>query len=79
MKPLVDFIIQQAGGNSLPKLAAQLAVYRVFRRVPRDLILANNIRTLNITDESFEVQSRELYDAIVDAIESTFGVKYARN
>lgn len=76
LKPLFDFIIDQAGGDALPKVAAQLAVYRVFRRVPRELVLADNINSLNIADPTIEVHNKELYDAIVRAIEATFGVKY---
>jgi hypothetical protein len=79
LKPLLDFIIDQAGGKALPKIAAQLAVYRVFRRVPRELVLADNIHTLRIGDPTLEVHNKELYDAIVRAIESTFGVKYEPN
>jgi len=79
LKPLLDFIIDQAGGKALPKIAAQLAVYRVFRRVPRELVLADNIHTLRIGDPTLEVHNKELYDAIVRAIESTFGVKYESN
>lgn len=76
LKPLFDFIIDKAGGDALPKVAAQLAVYRVFRRVPRELVLADNIHSLNIADPTIEVHNKDLYDAIVRAIEATFGVKY---
>jgi hypothetical protein len=76
LKPLFDFIIDKAGGDALPKVAAQLAVYRVFRRVPRELVLADNIHSLNIADPTIEVHNKELYDAIIRAIEATFGVKY---
>jgi hypothetical protein len=76
LKPLLDFIIDQAGGKALPKIAAQLAVYRVFRRVPRELVLADNIHSLKINDPTIEVHNKDLYDAIVRAIEATFGVKY---
>ncbi|MBV8281137.1 MAG: hypothetical protein JO347_03620, partial [Candidatus Eremiobacteraeota bacterium] len=76
LKPLLDFIIDQAGGKALPKIAAQLAVYRVFRRVPRELVLADNIHSLKIGDPTIEVHNKDLYDAIVRAIETTFGVKY---
>ncbi|MBV8171496.1 MAG: hypothetical protein JO219_06170 [Candidatus Eremiobacteraeota bacterium] len=79
LKPLLDFIIDQAGGKNLPKIAAQLAVYRVFRRVPRELVLADNIHSLKIGDPTIEVHNKELYDAIVRAIETTFGVKYESN
>ncbi|HME81773.1 MAG TPA: hypothetical protein VKF82_06820 [Candidatus Eremiobacteraceae bacterium] len=79
LKPLLDFIIDQAGGKALPKIAAQLAVYRVFRRVPRELVLADNIHSLKIGDPTIEVHNKELYDAIVRAIEATFGVKYDSN
>jgi hypothetical protein len=76
LKPLFDFIIDKAGGDALPKVAAQLAVYRVFRRVPRELVLADNIHSLNIADPTIEVHNKDLYDAIIRAIEATFGVKY---
>jgi hypothetical protein len=79
LKPLFDFIIDKAGGDALPKVAAQLAVYRVFRRVPRELVLADNIHSLNIADPTIEVHNKELYDAIIRAIEATFGVKYDSN
>lgn len=76
LKPLFDFIVDQAGGNALPKIAAQLAVYRVFRRVPRELMVADNIHSFSIGDPTIEVHNKQLYDAIVRAIEATFGVKY---
>jgi len=79
LKPLFDFIIDKAGGDALPKVAAQLAVYRVFRRVPRELVLADNIHSLNIADPTIEVHNKDLYDAIIRAIEATFGVKYDSN
>jgi hypothetical protein len=77
IRPLLDFIVQRAGGSSVPKLLQQLAVYRVFRKVPSDLVLAGNLPTLSLTDANFDLQSRELYDAIVRAIEETFGVPYS--
>lgn len=76
LKPLFDFIVDKAGGNALPKIAAQLAVYRVFRRVPRELMVADNIHSFSIGDPTIEVHNKQLYDAIVRAIEATFGVKY---
>ncbi len=77
IRPLLDFIVQRAGGSSVPKLLQQLAVYRVFRKVPNDLVLAGNLPTLSLTDANFDLQSKELYDAIVRAIEETFGVPYS--
>ena len=64
------------GPNELPKIAAQLAVYRVFRRVPRELMVADNIHSFSIGDPTIEVHNKQLYDAIVRAVEATFGVKY---
>jgi len=77
LKPLFDFIVEQAGGSALPRIAAQLAVYRVFRRVPRELMVADNIHSFSIGDPSIEVHNKQLYDAIVRAIEATFGVSYS--
>ena len=77
IRPLLDFIVQRAGGSSVPKLLQQLAVYRVFRKVPNDLVLAGNLPSLSLTDANFELQNKELYDAIVHAIEETFGVAYS--
>lgn len=77
IRPLLDFIVQRAGGSSVPKLLQQLAVYRVFRKVPNELVLAGNLPSLSLTDANFELQNKELYDAIVHAIEETFGVAYS--
>jgi hypothetical protein len=76
IRPLLDFIVQRAGGSSVPKLLQQLAVYRVFRKVPNELVLSGNLPSLSLTDANFDLQSKELYDAIVKAIEETFGVPY---
>lgn len=76
LKPLFDFIVDKAGGSALPRIAAQLAVYRVFRRVPRELMVADNIHSFSIGDPTIEVHNKQLYDAIVRAVEATFGVKY---
>lgn len=71
LKPAIDFIVVQSGGGTL----GQLAVYRVFMRVPTDLMKRANIHSLSLVDETVEITDPELQQAIMRAINQTMGVE----
>jgi CheY-like chemotaxis protein len=72
LKPLIDFIAKQAGGGT----AGQLAVYHVFLKVPLNLLHAAKIRSLQLVDETFEVNSPHLIRIILATVRETLGVEY---
>ena len=71
LKPAIDFIMVQSGGGTL----GQLAVYRVFMRVPADLMKRAKIHSLSLVDETVEITDLELQHAIMRAINQTMGVE----
>jgi len=72
LKPLIDFIVKQAGGGT----TGQLAVYRVFLKVPLDLLHRAKIRSFQLVDETFEIHSPQLAQIILAAVRETLGVEY---
>jgi hypothetical protein len=72
LKPLIDFIIKQAGGGT----AGQLAVYHVFLKVPLNLLHAAKIPSLQLIDETSEIRSPQLIRIILTAMRETLGVEY---
>jgi hypothetical protein len=72
LKPLIDFIVKQAGGGT----AGQLAVYHVFLKVPLNLLHAAKIPSLQLVDDTVEIQSPPLTRVILNAVRETLGVEY---
>jgi hypothetical protein len=72
LKSVINFIVQHAGGGTV----GQLAVYRVFLRVPAPLLQAANIRSLKMVDESLTLHSPELIAAVLRAVRETLHVEY---
>jgi DNA-binding NarL/FixJ family response regulator len=72
LKPLIDFIVKQAGGGT----AGQLAVYHVFLKVPLNLLHAAKIPSLQLVDETSEIHSPHLVRIILAAVRETLGVEY---
>ncbi|HWZ94974.1 MAG TPA: hypothetical protein VNW30_07250 [Opitutaceae bacterium] len=72
LKPLIDFIVKHAGGGTV----GQLAVYRVFLKVPLNLLHGAKIRSLQLVDETFEIHSPPLAQIILAAVRETLGVEY---
>ncbi|HXB03071.1 MAG TPA: hypothetical protein VNV15_09680 [Opitutaceae bacterium] len=72
LKPLIDFIVKQAGGGT----AGQLAVYHVFLKVPLNLLHTAKIRSLQLVDETVEIHSPHLTRVILNAVRETLGVEY---
>ncbi|MBW8781541.1 MAG: hypothetical protein JF599_06610 [Verrucomicrobia bacterium] len=72
LKSVINFIVQHAGGGTV----GQLAVYRVFLRVPAALLQAANIRSLKMVDESLTLHSPELIAAVLRAVRETLHVEY---
>jgi hypothetical protein len=72
LKPLIDFIVKHAGGGTV----GQLAVYRVFLKIPLNMLHAAKIRSLQLVDETFEIHSPPLTQVILSAVRETLGVEY---
>jgi len=63
LSAVIDSIISAAGNNSL----GQLLAYRVFLRVPPDLLLAEGIATVHLVNDSSLVRNETLQRAISNA------------
>jgi hypothetical protein len=72
LKPLIDFIVKQAGGGT----AGQLAVYHVFLKVPLNLLHEAKIPSLQLINETSEIRSPHLTRIILTAVRETLGVEY---
>lgn len=72
LRPLIDFIVSTAGGGT----KGQLAVYRVFCKVPNELLLKSRITSLNLVGDDFEIQDSNLKARLLDATRSVLGVEY---
>lgn len=72
LKPLLDFIISQSGGSTV----GQLAAYRVFLKVPNDLLRQAGIRSLNLVDADFTIRDPILTQSLLAAVEEVLGKPY---
>ena len=72
LRPLIDFIVSTAGGGT----KGQLAVYRVFCKVPNELLLKSRITSLNLVGDDFEIQDSNLKSRLLEATRSVLGVEY---
>jgi hypothetical protein len=61
---VVDFIISHADNA----LLGQLAVYRVFLRVPHELLQADDIVSVNLANDTSLVRNGALQQAIAEAV-----------
>ncbi|MFQ3669936.1 MAG: hypothetical protein SNJ84_00600 [Verrucomicrobiia bacterium] len=66
---LIEFIVQQAPSQT----EGQLAAYRIFLRVPPDLLKRNGIVSLSLLEDSTLVNDPELQTALLSATESILG------
>lgn len=60
LRPLLDAIVRRGGGG----VQGQLLAYRVFLRVPAELLDRAGLHSLNLVDDDFVVREPELYAAI---------------
>ena len=63
LRPLLDAISAKAGGG----LAGQILVYRVFLRVPTELMAAAGLTSLNLVEDHFRITDPRLHAAIIDS------------
>ena len=66
LSAVVDFITSLVGNISL----GQLLVYRVFLRVPPELLLAEDIASVHLANDTSLIKGEKLQKAIGDAIEA---------
>jgi len=64
LSAVVDFIISVVGNVSL----GQLLVYRVFLRVPPELLLAEDVASVHLVNDTSIIKSEKLQKAIFDAV-----------
>jgi hypothetical protein len=66
LSAVVDFITSLVGNISI----GQLLVYRVFLRVPPELLLAEDIASVYLVNDTSLIQSEKLQKAIADAVDA---------
>jgi hypothetical protein len=64
LSAVVDYLTSLVGNISL----GQLLVYRVFLRVPPDLLLAEDIASVHLANDTSLIQGEKLQKAIADAV-----------
>jgi hypothetical protein len=64
LSAVVDFITSLVGNVSL----GQLLVYRVFLRVPPELLLSEDVASVHLVNDTSIIQSDKLQKAITDAV-----------
>jgi hypothetical protein len=64
LSAVVDFITSLVGNVSL----GQLLVYRVFLRVPPDLLMAEDVASVHLVNDTSLIQGEKLQKAIADAV-----------
>ncbi len=64
LSAVVDFITSLVGNISI----GQLLVYRVFLRVPPELLLAEDIASVHLVNDTSVIQGEKLQKAIADAV-----------
>ncbi|HSI85548.1 MAG: hypothetical protein ACAI35_01425 [Candidatus Methylacidiphilales bacterium] len=74
LKPLVDAIVNKAGGGT----KGQLAVYRVFLKVPSDLLKAAGVGKLSLIDQNAAIKDPVLWETILRATMEVAGLEYNR-
>ncbi|MEM1157819.1 MAG: hypothetical protein AAGH72_06155 [Verrucomicrobiota bacterium] len=62
---LINFIVSKAPSPT----EGQIAVYRVFLRVPPELLKKNEIRSLSLVNDQTRVDDPELQDSLASAVE----------
>jgi len=72
---LIEFVV----GHSPSRTEGQLAVYRVFLRVPPDLLKRNGIKSLSLVDNQTEVEDAELIEALEFAVKEAVGLDLPEN
>jgi hypothetical protein len=66
LSAVVDFITSLVGNIGV----GQLLVYRVFLRVPPELLLAEDIASVHLAGDTSLIQGEKLQKAIADAVEA---------
>jgi hypothetical protein len=64
LSAVVDYITSLVGNVSL----GQILVYRVFLRVPPELLLAEDIASVHLTGDTSLINGEKLQKAITDAV-----------
>lgn len=64
---VINFIIHQAPSDR----EGQIAVYRVFLRIPPELLKKNQISSLSMVNDQTTVEDLELQDALTNAVAET--------
>jgi hypothetical protein len=64
LSAVVDYITTLVGNVSL----GQILVYRVFLRVPPELLLAEDIASVHLSDDTSIISGEKLQKAIADAV-----------
>ena len=72
LRPLLDAIIARSGG-----LAGQFLVYRIFLRLPAELVAAAGIKSLSLVSDDFKIYDPRLREAICETAREMAGLELA--
>ncbi len=73
LRPIIDAILRHGGGG----VSGQLLAYRVFLRVPADLLDRAGLHSLNLVADDFLLRDPELYAALSQSIRDVAGLDMA--
>jgi hypothetical protein len=73
LRPILDAIGRKGGGG----VTGQLLAYRVFLRIPADLLDRAGLHSLNLADNGFTIRDPELYAALRRSAREVAGVEVA--
>jgi hypothetical protein len=71
LRPILDAIVRHGGGG----VPGQLLTYRVFLRVPAELLDQAGLHSLNLTDDAFTIHNPELHAAILKSMREVAGLE----
>lgn len=70
LRPIIDAILRHGGGG----VSGQLLAYRVFLRVPADLLDRAGLHSLNLVADDFLIRDPELYEALCRSLREVAGL-----
>ena len=71
LRPILDAIVCHGGGG----VSGQLLTYRVFLRVPAELLDQAGLHSLNFVDDDFIIRDPELHAAIIKSMREVAGLE----
>lgn len=70
LRPIIDAILRHGGGG----VSGQLLAYRVFLRVPADMLDRAGLHSLNLVADDFLIRDPELYESLCRSLREVAGL-----